>query len=341
MTKTTIPVLSVGLPVRNGMPFLEESLLSILNGEYQDYELIVCDNASTDGTPDLLAEYAARDERIRVIRNKTNIGVARNFNLTFSLAHGRYFRWMAADDLHSPGAIARCVEALGRETDAVLAFPETRVIDCTGTVVHDYDDGDGWSAASPVDRFACSLEHFGLSTRVYGVIRTEVLRQGTLQGDYPAGDLVMQTDLAIRGRFIRVRGEYFYRRIHQRSTQNLDAVELAQFYDPERTTAFPARYSRMYCELARLVVHAPVSAREKLQIGSMLARHAFWNRTSFVHEIGNLIMRRAGPADRRRTAPKRKRIRLRRPRSLDPRTQSALTPALDDRQADADSCYRP
>lgn len=340
MTKATTPVLSVGLPVRNGMPFLEECLLSILNGEFQDYELIVCDNASTNGTPDLLAEYAASDERIRWMRNERNIGVARNFNLTFSLARGRYFRWMAADDLHSPGAIARCVEALGRDTDAVLAFPETRVIDSHGNVVEDHDDGDCWSAASAVDRFACSLQHFGLSTRVYAVIRTEVLRHSALQGDYPASDLVMQTDLAIRGRFIRIRGEFFYRRIHQRSTQKLDAVELAQFIDPGRTTAFPARDCRMYYELARLVAHAPVSVREKARMASLLARRAFWNRRSFAHEIGNLILRRAEPTDHRQAVPTRHRSRLRQTRSPDPRTQPTLTTVLDKRQANADSCYR-
>ncbi|MGD8279436.1 MAG: glycosyltransferase family 2 protein, partial [Gemmatimonadota bacterium] len=109
MTESNAPLLSVGLPVWNGLPYLEETLRSILNSEFQDYEIIVCDNASTDGTPELLAEYAAREPRIRFVRNETNIGAARNYNLTFELARGRYFRWMASDDLHSPGAIARCI----------------------------------------------------------------------------------------------------------------------------------------------------------------------------------------------------------------------------------------
>jgi len=308
MTDSKPPLLSVGLPVRNGLPYLEETLVSILNGEFQDYELIVCDNASTDDTAALVEEFAARDPRVRFVRNETNIGAARNYNLTFHLARGRYFRWMASDDLHSHGAIARCVEALERDPGAVLAFPETRVIDGGGTVTHDYDDGDGWSAESPLDRFICSLDHFGLSTRMFGVIRTEVLRHATLQGDYPASDLVMQSDLAIRGRFIRVRGEFFYRRVHHGCTQNLDDVQLAQFYDPGRTTAFTARQLRMFAELVRVVARAPISPWQKVRMETALARRAFWNRRSLAHELSLLLTRRPGaangaPAAARATTP--------------------------------------
>jgi glycosyltransferase involved in cell wall biosynthesis len=303
MADERTPLLSVGLPVWNGLPYLEKTLRSILDGEFQDYEIIACDNASTDGTAELLTEYAARDARIRYVRNETNIGAARNYNRTLELARGRYFRWMASDDLHSPGAIARCVEALEQDPGAVLAFPETRVIDGEGRVTHDYDDGDGWSAASPVDRFVCSLENFGLSTRMFGVIRADVLRRATLQGDYPASDLVMQSDLAIRGRFVRVHGEYFYRRVHQGSTQNLDAVQLAQFYVPDRTTAFPARQLRVLLELFRVVVSAPVSVRDKLRMLSVLARRAFWHRRLLARELGALLTLRSEPRRAHRGRP--------------------------------------
>jgi hypothetical protein len=134
---------------------------------------------------------------------------------------------------------------------------------------------------------------------MFGVIRSAVLRQATLQGDYPASDLVMQSDLAIRGRFIRVRGEFFYRRVHVRSTQNLGAVALAQFYDPKRTTAFQARQFRMLFELMRVVQHAHVSAREKQRMWYALAQRAFWSRGSLAHELGTLLTKWFVPAARR------------------------------------------
>lgn len=279
------PLLSVGLPVYNGLPYLEETLQSVRDAEFQDYELIVCDNASTDGTREVVEEFAREDSRIRYFRNERNIGAARNFNRSFELARGKYFRWLASDDLHSHGAIARCVDVLERDPSVFLAFPRTRVIDSDGNVAQDYDDGDGWSSSSPSDRFKYSLGRWGLSNPMFGVIRTDVLRHATLQGDYPASDLVMQSDLAIRGRFVRVSGEYYYRRMHDGCTDSLDAVALAQFYDPNRGSAFGNKRLRLFRELARVVQRAPVTQSERRRMWILLALHAWNERIVLAREI--------------------------------------------------------
>lgn len=279
------PLLSVGLPVYNGLPYLEETLRSMRDAEFQDYELIVCDNASTDGTCEVVQEFAREDSRIRYFRNERNIGAARNFNRSFELARGKYFRWLASDDLHSHGAIARCVEVLERDPSAFLAFPRTRVIDGAGNVTQDYDDGDGWSSSSPSERFGYSLGRWGLSNAMFGVMRTDVLRHATLQGDYPASDLVMQSDLAIRGRFVRVSGEYYYRRMHAGCTDNLDAVALAQFYDPDRGSAFHNKTLRLLRELGRVVLRAPVTSRERHRMWILLALHVWNERAILAREL--------------------------------------------------------
>jgi glycosyltransferase involved in cell wall biosynthesis len=273
------PLLSVGLPVYNGLPYLAETLRSVRDAEFQDYELIVCDNASTDGTREVVQHFARDDARIRYFRNERNIGAARNFNRSFELARGKYFRWLASDDLHSHGAIARCVDVLERDPSVFLAFPLTRVIDEKGNVTEDYDDGDDWSSPSPSERFGYSLYRWGLSNPMFGVMRSDVLRHATLQGDYPASDLVMQSDLAIRGRFVRVGGEYYYRRMHAGCTDALDAVALAQFYDPDRRSAFDNKALRLFREIARVVQVAPVTSRERRRMWILLARRA-WNARS-------------------------------------------------------------
>lgn len=293
---SSAPLLSVGLPVYNGLPYLEESLKSILESEFGDYELIVCDNASTDGTPELVQDYASRDRRIRYIRNDRNIGAARNYNRSFELARARYFRWAASDDLHSRGAIARCVEMLEREPSLALAFPRTRLIDGSGETLQDYDDGDGWSAPRASDRFWFSLGRWGLSNTMFGVIRTNVLRRTGLQGDYPASDLIMQSDLAIQGPFGSVEGEYYYRRMHERCTDSLDPVELAQFYDPDRMAGFDGKVVRMFRELAKVVVRAPVPAAEKGRMWVHLARRARWERDTIMREIRGLVAKKVRPA---------------------------------------------
>lgn len=82
------PRVSIGLPVYNGEVFLAETLNSILSQTFQDFELIICDNASTDQTQEICRKFARQDERIRYYRNEANLGAAKNFNRVFSLARG-------------------------------------------------------------------------------------------------------------------------------------------------------------------------------------------------------------------------------------------------------------
>jgi glycosyltransferase involved in cell wall biosynthesis len=71
---TAQPRLSIGLPVYNGEEYLAESLDALLGQTYEDFELVISDNASTDGTQELCRKYAARDSRIRYLRLPRNIG---------------------------------------------------------------------------------------------------------------------------------------------------------------------------------------------------------------------------------------------------------------------------
>src|SRR6266536_1939108 len=85
---------SIGLPVFNGERFVAEAIDSILAQTFEDFELIISDNASTDGTEEICRCYAEKDERIRFVRNRENYGAAFNFNQTFHLSSGGYFKWV-------------------------------------------------------------------------------------------------------------------------------------------------------------------------------------------------------------------------------------------------------
>src|SRR5689334_18309225 len=108
------PKLSVGLPVYNGEAYLRTALESIVTQDYQDFELIISDNASQDGTAAICREYAQRDKRIRYYREEANRGGARNLNRVFELSRGKYFKWAAHDDVCLPGFFRRCVEVFDR-----------------------------------------------------------------------------------------------------------------------------------------------------------------------------------------------------------------------------------
>src|SRR5215207_1517689 len=111
---TDLPRVSVGLPVYNGENYLAEAIDSVLAQTYQNFELIISDNASTDSTEEICRDYAARDRRIRYFREPQNRGAAWNFNHTFELARGEYFKWVAHDDVIGPQYLARTVDQLDR-----------------------------------------------------------------------------------------------------------------------------------------------------------------------------------------------------------------------------------
>ena len=105
---TSVPRLSIGLPVYNGEDFLAESLDSLLGQTYEDFELIISDNASTDGTADICRRYAKQDSRIRYIRQPRNLGCAPNHNVLVQYARGELFKWVSHDDLYGRELIERC-----------------------------------------------------------------------------------------------------------------------------------------------------------------------------------------------------------------------------------------
>src|SRR5439155_18261545 len=89
------PLVSIGLPVRNGEKYLRQALDSLLAQTFADFEIVVCDNCSTDSTGRICRAYAARDRRVRYVRNGRDIGPADNYTRCFELSRGRYFRWHA------------------------------------------------------------------------------------------------------------------------------------------------------------------------------------------------------------------------------------------------------
>ena len=101
------PTISVGLPVFNGENFVREAIESILSQTFSDFELVISDNASTDSTQSICEEYQQKDKRVRYFRSPENRGASWNFNNTFHLSQGEYFKWAAHDDVLLPRYFSR------------------------------------------------------------------------------------------------------------------------------------------------------------------------------------------------------------------------------------------
>ena len=147
------PLVTIGVPVYNGEAFLAEALDALVWQTYQNLEILISDNASTDDTEGIARSFANADSRIRYERLPSNIGPVLNFNRLVHLARGDYFKWAAHDDLHAPDYIERCVARLEERTDAVLCQSRVRIIDAAGATVREMPGFPDTGSVRPSIRF--------------------------------------------------------------------------------------------------------------------------------------------------------------------------------------------
>ena len=105
---TGVPSISIVTPVWNGLPYIKETVESALSQDFQDWEMIIGDNASTDGTSEYL--QSLKDSRIKVFRHDQNIGLYRNISFVINKATAPIFMGLCADDYLYPGALRKIVD---------------------------------------------------------------------------------------------------------------------------------------------------------------------------------------------------------------------------------------
>lgn len=142
VTLTKTPLISILMPVYNGEKYIRESVDSILSQTFTDFEFLIVEDGSTDGTVEILAEYARKDSRIRIIYNEKNSGVAESLNRGLKLACGEYIARMDADDVSLP-------ERLAVQVAYLLEHPNVSVC---GTFLSIYGTEQIWDA--PVENEA-------------------------------------------------------------------------------------------------------------------------------------------------------------------------------------------
>lgn len=280
-----MPKVSIGLPVHNGERYLREAVDSILAQTFRDFELILCDNASTDGTAAICQEYTARDNRVRYRRNERNIGMCGNFNLGVELASGPYFKWAAHDDVHAPEYLARCVDVLDRDPSVVVSHSHIRIIDGDGQPVFDHLYSSGYAASpDPARRFADLLHEDRWSYEIFGLFRTSALRQTRLLDTYIASDRILRAHLGLLGRYHIVDAPLFLNRDHAaRSVRVLPAHHLRMaLLDPSKAARRVFPHWKILKEYVRLLRICPLSAGERsrclVALVGWLARDLNWAR---------------------------------------------------------------
>jgi glycosyltransferase involved in cell wall biosynthesis len=202
------PLVSIGLPTYNGGRYLAQSLEALLKQDYPNWELLISDNCSTDGTGDIARAYAARSDRVRYVRHETNLGARGNFNFVLREARGAYFMWAADHDLWEPTFISRCVEALEADPTAMLAYSQCLMIDEDGAPIEKIDDGFDFASPSALYRYKHIL-WYNIGSKIYGLARREPLAATGGFADVIAPDRLILAQLTLQGPFERVEG-YLY-----------------------------------------------------------------------------------------------------------------------------------
>jgi glycosyltransferase involved in cell wall biosynthesis len=276
--------LSIGLPVYNGEKYLAESLEALLGQTYEDFELIISDNASTDGTADICRRYERSDSRIRYFRQGCNIGSVGNHNFVFREARGELFKWAAADDLYARDLLARCVALLDEHPLAVLAHSWTAAFD-DGKVTQALQYPLTTDSPSAPERFRSMLfggreDDWGLirADDQYGIIRSAVLRKVAPQNSFYHSDRVLMTEIVLHGPFLQVPEWLYFRRDHAGRPQHSSPTVRAWCVtmDPRRANRIRHPAARLLGEFlwgyVAAIRRAPLSPADRRACYQLLAR---------------------------------------------------------------------
>ena len=273
------PLVSIGLPVYNGENFIKQALDSILNQTFEDFELIISDNASQDRTEDICRQYAAQDKRILYYRNQENLGAAPNYNRVFELSNGKYFKWIAHDDICEPKFLEKCIEVFEQNESIVLCYSKVKIIDACGQEIDKNDNLYDWIASGtnqlkldsiePHKRFRNIISPHPCY-QVFGLIRSSALVKTSLIGSYSGSDRILLAQLALLGKFHEFSEQFLYQRRHiEQSIQSLETNRSVHKYTHWFDTAtkekiiFPRWQSSG--NLLASITKSPLSWQEKIQ----------------------------------------------------------------------------
>lgn len=198
------PLVSIGLPVYNGERDLPRALNCLLAQDYDNFEIVISDNASTDGTRRICEDYAAKDARIKLNVNETNVGIVGNFASVLERAAGQYFMWAAHDDFWGNSFVRLMVKELENHSDAAVAMSAIERVRKNGTTL-DIVRHQGQANPNVMTSFQLALALAQGSPHhlfICGLFRTEFLRQAFKDFQRViAADRLMMIQVALSARF--------------------------------------------------------------------------------------------------------------------------------------------
>lgn len=286
----TQPKISIGIPVYNGDDFLGEAIESILAQTFRDFELILCDNASTDRTEAICRDYAARDDRIVYHRQPKNLGASANFSTVFRLAKGEFFRWHGHDDLIAPSFLEKLVVVLDNDPGCVLAYPGTVIINELGEEKWCFLEFMACTSDEPADRLHAFIgpPKDDYTNPQFGLLRRDAMAKTDLIAPYLASDRTFLAHMALLGRVREIPDVLFLRREHEQmsTSANRNKRDLRAWFDGKRPMLIFKQW-RLLREYCGIINRTPMSRASRLRCYGVLLR---WMRTRKVRLAAELAL---------------------------------------------------
>ena len=217
------PLVSIGMPMYNGERYIRKAIDSLLAQDYENFELIISDNASTDSTLLICRECTSSDHRVSVHAQNHNVGALANFKTVLEPARGKYFMWAAVDDYWLPEFISSLVKELEEHPEAGVAMCATERVYEDGILFDtirfkDKNDPNNMNYYQMIKGLT-SPEKYNLY--IYGLFRTNLLRQAiSFYPEVPGLDRLFICQIALATRF-RYVDQVLHIRMHHDQPSNI------------------------------------------------------------------------------------------------------------------------
>jgi len=268
---------SIGLPVYNGQNYLKEAVDSVLAQTYDDWELVISDNASTDATADICRAYAAADKRIRYHRNETNVGAAPNYNRAWHLAGGRYFKWLAHDDRLKPRYLEVTVAALEARPEVVLCNTVVDYIGASGEHLGYYRSVvEKTDVPRTATRFAVMILESHTNVDFFGLIRRSAMVGSLLHQPFSGADKAFLAQMALRGHLLQLEEPLVEMREHpaRYTRATASARTKRAWHDTQAASHVDVPVLTLYRTCRDLVESENLSEQDRRECRAVLRR--FW-----------------------------------------------------------------
>ncbi len=260
----SLPLVSIVLPTFNGARWLDGAIDSCARQTYQNWELIVVDDASTDTTPQIIEEWQRRDSRIRGVRNAANRRVPGSLNRGFAEARGSYLTWTSDDNLFRPQAIGAMAEFLDGNAEVGLVYTDLTFIDDSGRPTSSMRVPDPGALAFTNSVMACFMYRRGVYEQV---------------GDYDAGfELVEDWDYWLRAlehfRLAPLHRDLYQYRFHEGSLTSTKRQRVDE--QIERLLAYYLASHRTFSRHERSLGYQRLAARPSIRSRPTLRWAFLW-----------------------------------------------------------------